>query len=52
VRRIQALEAKLAERDAKIAKLQGTDPGAGGDGPPPDKLTETVVGTAGLAAEF
>jgi hypothetical protein len=52
VRRIQALEAKLAEREAKIAKLQGTDPGAGGDAPSPDKLAETVVGTAGLAAEF
>jgi hypothetical protein len=52
VKRIQSLESKLAERDAKIAKLQGTDPGAGGDGPAPDKVAESVVGTAGLAAEF
>lgn len=52
VKRIQSLEAKLAERDAKIAKLQGTDPGAGGDGPSPDKVAESVVGTAGLASEF
>jgi len=50
--RINKMESELTELRAKLAKLQGTDPGAGGDSPSPDKKSDDPKGTAGLMAEF
>ena len=52
VHRIQKQNAEIAELKAQIARLQGTDPGAGGDGGSPEKTSDTPKGTAGMMAEF
>ncbi len=50
--RIKRLEKQLEDANAKVSKLQGTDPGEGGDGGAAEKKSDGPVGTAGLAAEF
>lgn len=51
--RIQRQEAEISDLKAKLAKLQGTDPGEGGEtGSDEKKSANVTAGTAGLMAEF
>ena len=52
VHRIQKQAAEIEELKSQIAKLQGSDPGAGGEGGSPEKTSDAPKGTEGMLADF
>ena len=49
VRRIQHLQTQLESKDGELSKVRATDPGAGGDGPPPTSKSKEPGGSKELA---